>query len=282
MNNDNQNNEKNNYVIPESVDLSKVNVDTKEDNSLNRERDNIISASIQANQSINEESAIKVNDSIKVEKRNPIVSLFIGILLIGFAAFLAFLGYKLLSEYIKKDDTKYTTTTTTTHEVNHFYEYISNFSILRKFQNDNNILILLPRMSSNIDRYIYFSISSNGIINKEEGTYNIKNEVIGLASTLDDYKTFILSDKALVADGVILNMYDQEVKYYRSNSDTTTKLLIINGTSLNEIAYYYEDDNYGFHNYIETGQSITLDNGQVFTKTENDIINNGETFKYVN
>ena len=49
----NQDNRENNIVNPELVDLNKIQVD-KQDNMLNRERSNIVSASIQANNAIDE------------------------------------------------------------------------------------------------------------------------------------------------------------------------------------------------------------------------------------
>ena len=114
----NDNNSQNkNYVTPEKVDLTKVEVNQENKGALNRERDNIISASIQANEAIDEKSAAVVNNTIKVKKRNPFISLLIGLFFISIAGVLAYFGFRLLEDYIKKDDAKYTTTTTTTKTI---------------------------------------------------------------------------------------------------------------------------------------------------------------------
>ena len=83
----NQDNRENNIVNPELVDLNKVQVNNQ-DNMLNRERSNIVSASIQANNAIDEKKALDVNNEIKLKKVNPIVK----ILVIIFAFILAGIG----------------------------------------------------------------------------------------------------------------------------------------------------------------------------------------------
>ena len=145
--NDN-NNQNKNYVTPEKVDLTKVEINQENKGALNRERDNIISTSIQANEAIDEKSAAVVNNTIKVKKRNPFVSLLIGLFFISIAGILAYFGFRLLEDYIKKDDAKYTTTTTTTKKVNFFENYTYDETKLRKYQNENSILILFPNTFS--------------------------------------------------------------------------------------------------------------------------------------
>lgn len=280
MNNEN-NNQNNNYVTPESVDLSKVDVGTN-DNALNRERDNIISASIQANSAINEESAKVVNNSIKFKKRNPIISIFIGIFFIGIAVLLSYFCYSLITEHLKKDEEAPTTTTTTTAPVNNFLDYIGNYGKLRKFQNNNTILILLPTLVDNNKIYIYLNISDEGIIIQEQGTYNIINGVLGLSSTDNYYRTYKVAEDALVTDGVRLNTYDEEVKYYVAMNEEIESILIINNTLFNEIAYLYDGTSQNFYKYSETDDAVTLENGQVFIKNGDVIINNDITYYYVN
>ena len=72
----NQDNRENNIVNPELVDLNKVQVENQ-DNMLNRERSNIVSASIQANNAIDEKKALDVNNEIKIKKVNPIVKILV-------------------------------------------------------------------------------------------------------------------------------------------------------------------------------------------------------------
>ncbi|MCH5166694.1 MAG: hypothetical protein J1F35_02255 [Erysipelotrichales bacterium] len=277
-NNETQNN---NYVTPEQVDLSKVNV-VKQDTTLNRERDNIVSASIQANSAINEESAKTVNNTIKVKKKNPVISLIIGLFFIAIAGGLSYVGYRLLDDYIKKDDARHTTTTTTTQEVNRFHEYLVNYSKLRKFQNSNTILILLPTIYPKTQKYMLFNTSEEGILYQEEGTYNIVNNVLGLTSSEDGYRTFVITEINLIADGISLDTFDQEVKYYAQTQEEIERILVINGTTNNEVAYYCDLGVCSIHKYTEDAEAITLDNGITFAKNENNIINNDIIYSYIN
>ena len=82
MNNNNQNNN-DNIVTPTQVNLNNVQVDPNQDNFLNRERENIVSATIQANQAIDKTQAKEVNNEFKIKKNNSLVAtLIIGIGLI--------------------------------------------------------------------------------------------------------------------------------------------------------------------------------------------------------
>lgn len=278
--NNNNNNQNNNYVTPEKVDLSKVTVDQTNATMINRERDNIISATIQANEAIDEKKAKTVNNSIKVRKRNPIVSLLIGLFFIGVAGGLAFAGYRLLDDFIQKDDAKHTTTTTTTQKVNNFELYVFDKTRLRKFQGNDQILILLPTLTQNDLRYIYITTSASGIIKREEGTYTIQNRFITLTSTEATHSKFEIQESALEYGDLTLNMYDQEVKYYVKKSPEIESLLIINGTANNTFAYMYELGNHNFYDFTESATDITLVNGPVFVKEGININNNGNIYEY--
>lgn len=281
MNENNQNKPNNNYVIPTKVDLDKVNVNNQ-DNALNRERDNIISASIQANQAINEKQAKTVNNTIKLKKRNPLVSLLIGVFFIGIAGALTYGVYLLTSNYLKKEEEKYTTTTTTTARVNYFQNYITNFKTLRKFQNENTILLLLPDLAGGLKRYIMVNTSENGIISETYGTYNIVNGELSLVGQDNTYKSLTVGESSLESATLNLDMYDQEIKYYVVNNPEIEQMLIINGTLANEFACLVNNEVFSFYKYTETYDAITLDNGQVFTKQGNSVINNEVVFNSVN
>lgn len=281
MNENNQNKPNNNYVIPTKVDLDKVNVNNQ-DNALNRERDNIISASIQANQAINEKQAKTVNNTIKLKKRNPLVSLLIGVFFIGIAGALTYGVYLLTSNYLKKEEEKYTTTTTTTARVNYFQNYITNFKTLRKFQNENTILLLLPDLAGGLKRYIMVNTSENGIISETYGTYNIVNGELSLVGQDNTYKSLTVGESSLESATFNLDMYDQEIKYYVVNNPEIEQMLIINGTLANEFACLVNNEVFSFFKYTETYDAITLDNGQVFTKQGNSVINNEVVFNSVN
>ena len=66
--NNNENNNNNNIVKPIQVNTNNTNTNYSQDNFLNRERENIVSATIQANQSINKTEAKEVNNEIKIKK----------------------------------------------------------------------------------------------------------------------------------------------------------------------------------------------------------------------
>lgn len=277
MNNNNDNN-KNNYVTPEQVDLSKVTVDQTNKGSLNRERDNIISATIQANDAINEGEAKVVNNAIKIKKRNPILTLLVGLIAIILAGAGAYFGYKLMDDYLKFQDNKTTTTTTTTQVINHVSIYTNNRNKVRKYQNDDTILILTPKISGLLNTYIYLKKNNDGIISQEIGSYNISDEVIDLIGNNGEHHVFVISNKGLVTDGVILNMYDSEMKYFTYSNESTAELLILNATLNSEIAYYVSTSGInGLFKFTETADAISLENGTIFTKNDMNINKNGIT-----
>lgn len=281
MNNDE--NKNNNYVIPEQVDLSKVNVDQTNKGALNRERDNIISASIQANEAINEKDAKIVNNAIKVKKRNPIITFLVGLVAISLAGGGAYLGYKLMDDYLINEENKHTTTTTTTHTINHVAQYTSNRNKVRKYQNDDTILLLTPKISGLLDTYIYLKKNSSGIISQELGTYSINGDVIELIGNNGVSHTLNVTNKGLVSENVTLNMYDSEMKSYTFKSDSKAELLVLNGTLDSEIAYYVSTNGTnGLFKFTETDTAITLENGAVFTKNGMNIVSNGITLSLNN
>lgn len=282
MNNNNDNKE-NNYVIPEQVDLTKVNVDQTNKGALNRERDNIISATIQANDAINEKQAKVVNNSIKVKKRNPFITFLVGLIAISLASVGAYLGFKLMDNYLKNEENKTTTTTTTTQAVNHVALYTSNRNKVRKYQNEDTILLLTPKMSGLVDTFIYLKKGTGGIISQELGTYNINEDTIDLLGNNGKKYVYNVTREGLISSEETLNMYDSEMKYYTYRNETTTELLILNATLNNEIAYYVSTSgNNGLFTFTETDNAITLDNGTVFTKNGMNIQVNGLTLNLNN
>lgn len=281
--NNNNNNKQNNYVTPEQVDLSKVNVDQTNKGALNRERDNIISATIQANDAINEGEAKIVNNAIKIKKRNPILTFLVGLIAISLAGGGAYLGYKLMDDYLVAQDNKTTTTTTTIQAINHVAVYTNNRNKVRKYQNDDTILILTPKISGLVDTYIYLKKNDEGIISQEVGTYNINEETLDLIGNNGEHHVFVISNKGLVTDGVTLGMYDSEMKYYTYSNETTAELLVLNATLNSEIAYYVSTNGVnGLFKFTETNDTISLDNGSIFTKNGMSIEANGITLNLNN
>lgn len=278
----NNDNKQNNYVTPEQVDLSKVNVPAG-NGALNRERDNIISATIQANDAINEGEAKVVNNAIKIKKHNPIITFLIALIAISLAGGGAYLGYKLMDDYLVTQENKTTTTTTTTKEVNHVSLYTNNRNKVRKYQNDDTILILTPKISGLVDTYIYLKKNADGILSQEIGTYNINEETLDLIGNNGEHHVFVISNKGLVTDGVILNMYDSEMKYYTYTNESTAELLILNATLNSEIAYYVSTNGInGLFKFTENETSISLENGSIFTKNGLNIEINGLTLSLNN
>ncbi len=278
--NDNKNQNKN-YVIPEKVDLEKVKVENNNNGALNRERDNIISASIQANQAIDEKSAKDVNNTIKVHKKHPLVNILIGLFFIALAGVLTFFGLKLVKGYIKYDDARHTTEKTTTEKINYFQKYVYDNERMRKFQNDNTILILLPTLASNEYKYIYANKDVDGILKTEEGTYNIQNKQISLFNSESIENTFFIGDSNISYGELSLAMYDQEFKYYISKNDGIDSLLVLNAKVDSSFAYFSDSNNHMFANFTETQNDISLSNGYIFNKVGTNLEFNGLTYIYV-
>ena len=138
----NQDNRENNIVNPELVDLNKVQVD-KQDNMLNRERSNIVSASIQANNAIDEKKALDVNNEIKIKKVNPIVKILVIIFAFIFAGIGIYYAMKLVNKIMTYDDPVTTTTTKViTTPISKIANYTTNTNIIRKYQSQNHIFLI--------------------------------------------------------------------------------------------------------------------------------------------
>lgn len=274
MNNNDKN--QNNYVMPQNIDLDKVEVNNNQDNMLNRERDNIVSATIQVNQSVNEKKASTVNNQISIKKAHPFFRMLFVIFLLGIAIFLSYLVYKLASKAMNYDNNVTTTTTTTTSPTNKISNYLNKTSKVRKFQSDDNIIILSPSgydLYSNASYFMNLTTSENGILEYHTGTYTINGEQLTLKYANNQEKIYEVSSSGLVEGERKYQIFDTEMKYYSYKSEEETKLLIINGTLKNEFALFIESNassvNTTAINYTETTENITLDNGLQFIKNGN-------------
>ena len=162
----NQDNRENNIVNPELVDLNKVQVNNQ-DNMLNRERSNIVSASIQANNAIDEKKALDVNNEIKLKKVNPIVKILVIIFAFILAGIGIFYAMKLVNKIMTYDDPVTTTTTQTiTTPTSKIANYTNNTNIIRDTEfkaymnkEKNKILII-----NGTPKYEYAMYISNDII----------------------------------------------------------------------------------------------------------------------
>lgn len=273
----NENNNSNNYVAPKSVDLN--NADLREASDiLNRERTNIVSATLQANSAINVEDAKVVNNAIKVKKKNPLINALIVIISLIVGGALIFFVLKYSKEFIDKGEEPTTTTTTTRLNMHtKVLNYLTDLSKVRKFETSSRILFLLPENFDLVNNSLYyFSIDKNesSVINQTYGTYTIVDEAL----VLDNNERFEITEGGISQNDIILNIYDDEYKYYYSKNEGYNSLLLINGTLKCETSLYLTSDtistNIIMSSYQETQDSIILSNGTVFSKQDKVIVDN--------
>ncbi len=275
MNNENNNN--NNYVAPKSVDLNNANLNEASD-ILSRERENIVSATLQANSSINEEEAKVVNNAIKVNKRNPFISSLIVFICLLIGGLLIFLVLKYSKEFIESEDKPTTTTTTKLTKLDKVSNYLNDLSKVRKFETSNRIIFLLPENFDLVNNNLYyFDIykSESAVINQSYGTYTIVNDVLTLNEIGEKYE---INESGIGNNDIILNIYDDEYKYYYNKGNEYNSLLLINGTLKCETSLYLTSTstitNIIISDYIESQDNITLSNGIVFNKVDKSLVNN--------
>lgn len=273
----NENNNSNNYVAPKSVDLN--NADLREASDiLNRERTNIVSATLQANSAINVEDAKVVNNAIKVKKKNPLINALIVIISLIVGGSLIFFVLKYSKEFIDKGEEPTTTTTTTRLNMHtKVLNYLTDLSKVRKFETSSRILFLLPGNFDLVNNSLYyFSIDKNeaSVINQTYGTYTIVDEAL----VLDNNEQFEITEGGISQNDIILNIYDDEYKYYYSKNEGYNSLLLINGTLKCETSLYLTSDtistNIIMSGYQEDQNVITLSNGMVFQKIDKSLVYN--------
>lgn len=271
-----------NYVEPQKVDLNAVQV-TNEDTMLNRERDNIVSATIQVNDSINEEQALKVNDSIKVKETNPFIKGLAILASICLAIISCYFALKLSSKIMTFDEPTTTTTTTTTVSAKtKVISYLNSTKLVRKFQSEKAILLFSPYgfdANGNTNFYMYIEYSDDGIVNSYSGTYRINRENVDLMH--DDVVEYVnITEKGLEDENNTYEMYDSEMKYYTYETDRSKMLLMINGTMKNEKALFITSEKNSdtiseLYNFTESETAITLENGNTFIKNGLNVTYNG-------
>ena len=282
------NNEENNIVTPQKVDLTKVQVNNN-DNMLNRERDNIVSATIQANQAIDKEKAKNVNDSIKVKKINPIFMFFAVSAVIIVAAFLALIVLQGVRKAMTFGDVTTTTTTTTKQtELSIQLAYLNDFNIVRKYQSDTQVLLLSPKsydMVTNKYFYILIGLGERNVTSVEYGTYFLKGDVVKLEEHKNKIiKEISVTEKGLTLNNDLLKKFDTEMKYYQYKGTNESELLLINGTLYNEYALYIttnkQETKYNAYKFEETKEYIKLEDGTLFTKSGMDIVKDNKVYNF--
>lgn len=282
------NNDEKNIVTPEKVDLSKVQVNNN-DNMLNRERDNIVSATIQANRAIDKEKARNVNDSIKVKKMNPIIMFFAVSAVIIVAALLSLVVLQGVKKAMTFDDVTTTTTTTTKQtELSKQLAYLNDFNIVRKYQSEKQVLLLTPKsydLSNNKYFYMLIGLGEKASTSIEFGTYYVKGDVV----KLEEHNAKIIRELSVVDEGLSLNnevmkKFDTEMKYYQYKGDNEAELLLINGTLYNEHAMYITSTKtgtkYNVYKFEETKEYIKLEDGTLFTKDGMNVKKENKTYNF--
>lgn len=258
------------------------NLNSQADTMLNRERENIVVATIDANAKIDEKKALDVNNQIKQKKVNKFV-IFLAVLFAVVVIILA--GYGIIKITNKAmtygDESSTTTTTTKLSQESKFLNYLSDESKIRKFQGDNYILVLCPSglnlTNPSINYYISLNISDNGLLNAKYGTYILSEGVLKL-----DNQEVSIGDSGITYNSELLKIYDTEMKYYLYKDNMRSYLLFINGTLKNEQYFFIDSStvtNTKLGKYMETIDSITLNDNTVFTKVNEGLTYNNYTLK---
>lgn len=266
MNNNNDNNQ-NNYVNPEQVDFSKVTLTEHQDGFLNRERDKIVNATIQANSALDENVARTTNNTIKVKKSHPFLRLLLGVILIAIAVLVTYEALKISKRFIESG--KETTTVTTTVKVNQVSKYLNSTTKARKFDDGSKMIILSPIISGLTPTYITVDKSTKST---STGKYKIENNVLNLYNNNDEVIiSLIVGDTALVIDGTSYKIMDDEFKCYANDNE----ILIVNANLDNEFALIITSEGIKTTGYEETLESITLEDGNIYIKSGMTLNHNG-------
>ena len=289
-NNENRNN---NIVQPTRVNLNKVQMNNN-DTFLNRERDNIVSATIQANEAIDQEAAKEVNNEFKVKKTSSYktaIFVFIALFLATTLSLSALVAMKKAEK--KFSDSTSTTVTTTTRQTPEQIQlnYLKNTGKVRRYQNSNYILMLSPAsfdLKNNETFYMLIRVVNdlNSKVEAEYGTYTITNDNnLELKGTnVKGIKTLNLNADGLVLDNYVLSKNDNEMKSYTYTKPTDKGILMVNGTPYNEHALYIKTDKnkttYKAYTIEETKEFIKLSDGTSFFKDGMTIILDGITYTY--
>lgn len=281
----NNDNEKN-IVTPEKVDLNKVQVNNN-DNMLNRERDNIVSATIQANRAIDKDKARNVNDSIKVKKMNPVVMFFSVTAVLLIAALFSVIVLQGVKKAMTFDDVSTSTTTTTKQsEKNIQIAYLNDFLKVRKYQSSTQVLLLSPKsydMVNNKYFYMLITLGEKEPKSIEYGTYFVKGDTVKLEGHNEKtIKELSLTENGLTLNNDLLKKFDTEMKYYQYQGTSEKEILIINGTLYNEYALYITTNSsiteYNIYDFEETKEYIKLENGYTFTKDGMNVLKDNKTY----
>lgn len=230
---------------------------------LDQEREDIQKATIEANESINEEEVKNVNNKIKVKKKNIFFRIIVVVMCLIIASLLTYYGVHFIKNEMEKDNN---TTQTTTKVLNHVKTYIDNVNKVRRFKNDEQIIFLLPMAYNN--RAIVMNISDKELINSYYGTYNILSDSVEI--NIDNSNNKYELTKNGIKDTNELLMDDSEYKYYIYNNEelilidayTNNSYLIESGKDI--ISYKYEEKEneivIGDKSYNKVNDNLVINN----------------------
>ena len=254
------------YVQPTSI--STENVDISESHS--RERESIVRASVQVNESVKEDQVNEVNNQIKVKKKSPILTIIILIILIACIVLIIKFIPPIVNNYVDSKTTTTTTTTTTRSLHLDFIDYLSNKKIVRKFSNNDEVLLLLPFGIDIFEKKdIYLYIDKDG--NKEYGNYVLGTDKIEL-NNQNGSREYHIEDTSIKTIYGSLTKDDSEYKSYSYKDDRSSKYVVLNADDNYSISLYVSSDlektEYTIGNYLEDDVNITIENSIVFNKID--------------
>lgn len=236
---------------------------------INRERENIVKATIEANSNVNEEQVKKVNNKIKVKKKNYFLITLVVIICLTFAVYLTYYGVFKIKN--KMDQITSTTTTITTKE-NVVLSYL-NKDTVKKFKNESSILYILPKSYGIV---IKIDISNNELIRTSYGTYNIESENISI-NLNNENELYKITETGI--EGIqSYKLDDSEFKYYEYKDEKISEMVLVNGT-LGLESTYMIDTNHLINSFVysENKESITLGD-KIFKKVGDSLIFDNKTY----
>lgn len=237
---------------------------------LDRERENIQEATVQANNNVNEQKINDVNNKIKVKKKNRFLSFLIIVICLFLAVSLTYYGVK----YITKKMNDVTKSTTTTELVSDpIKEYINDINKIRKLRSDNEIIYLLPAFSN--FKVVSIDISNKELITNKYGTYNILSDGFEIRYGNDVYN-YVLTKKGVIND-IDFIIDDSEYKYYTNNQD----IILLNASDNYNHAYIIkEDGSVKEENFTEEIDKIVIGN-DTYIKNGDDLLFNNVSYIYI-
>ena len=270
----NDRNDSHNVVQPTQLNTNVVHVKTG-DTILGRERSNIVNATIQANQNIDEKQALRINNKYQVAEEKTQMQKF----LIGTGAVMAVLvGLILIFKVIKfigdtavPPESKTTTVeaTTTLSPLQRSMAYANSTNRIRRYSSQNQILFLLQAGKFTDDDkngvFILADISQDNV-SIHKGTYNVVTSTIQLNENKVIYKYSVV-DAGVSTGNNTLRIDDNEYKVYANDKE----MLIVNGTMDHNFGFYInesiDNNNTIYGNSVETRDYIKVGTA-TFNKTD--------------